>query len=481
MPPDFRSQPCALDQTNSQWPSVSTTLYKAFAVQSLRDINNINMSTHTEKQNVAGSQQPDDIVLWVGADWADQKHCLVTRPPSGSSSQMHWLDQKPQHLDEFFLGLRQKYPTGCIGVVLEQSRGALLYALLKYSFLRLYPVNPRCLADFRSAMIASGAKGDPADADLLCEMGCKHSEYLRPLELQDEVTRQLVLLNEHRRDIVDEQTALSNQLTSALKCFFPLALELFAEDIVAPIALDFLARWPNLAAAQKAKPGVLRKFFYDHNSRSEEKIQQRLKAISAAKPLTEDAAILSCLELLARTLIRRLKAVQAGLAEYDGRIKTVFDSHPKAKIFASFPGVGPVFGPRLAAAFGTSEANFPTPESILCWSGVAPVKLQSGKTKVVLWRWARPKFLHQTFVEHARTSVFFSGWARQFFDSRIQKGWRKFRIYRALAFKWIRIFWRCWKDNVEYDEAKYLASLQKRGVKLYASLYAPATEPKPCE
>ena len=311
------------------------------------------MSTNTEKQNVPSPEKPDkasDVVLWVGIDWADEKHCLVTRPPSGSPSQMHWVDQKPQHLDDFFLGLRQKYPTGRIGVVLEQARGALLYALLKYPFLRIYPVNPRCLADFRSAMVASGAKGDPADADLLCEMGCKHWEYLREFELQDGATRQLVLLSEQRRDFVNMQTALSNKLGATLKCFYPLALELFADGIVAPMALDFLIRWPNLAAAQKAKPGVLRKFFYDHNSRSEEKIQERLKAISAAKSLTEDAAILSSMELLASSLIRCLKPVQATIAEHDDRIEKVFASHPKAKVFASFPGAGPVFGPRLAGA-----------------------------------------------------------------------------------------------------------------------------------
>ena len=130
------------------------------------------METTSQNQTAAVDQNtpPKDIVLWVGADWADQKHCLVTCLPDGSQSQLHWVDQKPQHLDDFFLGLRQKYPNGRIAVVLEQSRGALLYALFKYSFLRLYPVNPRCLADFRDAMTASGAKGDPADADLLCEM-----------------------------------------------------------------------------------------------------------------------------------------------------------------------------------------------------------------------------------------------------------------------------------------------------------------------
>jgi transposase len=433
------------------------------------------MNNGTEKQNVAEKKVPaKDIVLWVGVDWADQKHCLVTCRPDGSDSHLHWVDQKPQKLDDFFLGLRQKHPTGRIGVVLEQSRGALLYALLKYSFLRLYPVNPRCLADFRKAMIASGAKGDPSDADLLCELGCKHGERLRELELEDEATRQLVLLNEHRRGIVDEQTGLGNQLGAALKCFYPLILELFGDDLVVPLALDFMERWPNLAAAQKAKPGVLRSFFHKHNSRSEEKIEERIKAIAEAKPLTEDAAIISSLELLVQTLIARLRTVHSSIARYDERIKVVFAGHAKAHVFASFPGVGPVFGPRLAAAFGTSEANFPNAEAMLCWSGVAPVQMQSGKSKVVNLRWARPVFLHQTFVEYARTSVLFCPWAREFFKAHTEKGWGKFRIYRALAFKWIRILWRCWKENVQYDEAKYLAGLQKRGVKLYAHLYAPA-------
>ena len=33
---------------------------------------------------------------------------------------------------------------------------------------------------------------------------------------------------------------------------------------------------------------------------------------------------------------------------------------------------------------------------------------------------------------------------------------------RALAFKWIRVLWRCWYDRVPYDEARYLASLRNQ-------------------
>jgi transposase len=429
-------------------------------------------NTATDQTIEAAQTALQDIVLWLGIDWADQKHCLATCLPNGSQRQMHWVEQKPQALDDFFLRWREKNPNGRIAVVLEQSRGPLLYALLKYDFLRLFPVNPRCAADFRDALYASGAKGDPCDAELLAEFGCKHGARLRELKLNDPATRQLILLCEQRRDLVDDQTALSNKLTDALKCYYPLALELFAEDIVAPIALAFLRRWPNLSAAKKAKPGVLRAFFYAQNCRSEEKIQLRLDAIKAAKPLTEDPALIRTMELLVETLGKRLASVQESIALYDERIAEVFATHRKSQVFASFPGAGKVMAARLAAAFGTTEANFPSPTSIQCWSGVAPVKKQSGKTKVVAFRWARPVFLHQTFVEYARSSVKYSDWARAFFQERVDKGWSKFRIYRALAFKWIRILWRCWMNNQAYNEGQYLKSLQKRGIKTYAQLPA---------
>jgi len=440
------------------------------------------METTTTTQTVPMTQgaTPEEIVLWCGIDWADQEHCLFVCLPNGSQGQLHWVEQKAQALDDFFLGLREKYPNGRIGLVLEQSRGALLYALLKYDFLRLFPVNPRCASDFRAALRASGAKSDPCDAELLCEFGCKHSGRLREFKLDDPATRQLILLGEQRRDTVDEQTALSNKLSAALKCYYPLALELFADDIVAPIALAFLKRWPTLSAVQKAKEGVLRAFFHAQNCRSEEKIQLRLDAIKAAKPLTQDATLIRTMELLVATLGKRLASVQWSVERYDERIAEVFATHPKAKVFASFPGAGKVLAPRLAAAFGTTESNFPSASTMQCWSGVAPVKKQSGRSKVVAFRWARPVFLHQTFVEYARSSVKYSDWARAFFQERLDKGWGRFRIYRALAFKWIRILWSCWRKNEQYDEAKHLKTLQKRGIKTYAGLVPPPTT-TPCE
>jgi hypothetical protein len=43
---------------------------------------------------------------------------------------------------------------------------------------------------------------------------------------------------------------------------------------------------------------------------------------------------------------------------------------------------------------------------------------------------------------------------------------------RAVAVKWIRIVFRCWKDRVTYDENKYLAALARRGSPLNSVLLA---------
>ncbi len=73
---------------------------------------------------------------------------------------------------------------GRIAVAIEQSRGPVLYAMLQYDFLVLYPVNPRTLADYRRAFKLSGAKDDPLDADQLSELVRQHADRLRPLAVE---------------------------------------------------------------------------------------------------------------------------------------------------------------------------------------------------------------------------------------------------------------------------------------------------------
>ena len=86
----------------------------------------------------------------------------------------------------------------------------------------------------------------------------------------------------------------------------------------------------------------------------------------------------------------------------------------------------------------------------------------SGKQKWIHWRWACPKFLRQTFHEWAWLSTRKSGWARAYYINQRDKGKSHHGAVRALAFKWLRILFRCWKEHLPYDEARYTRAVHSR-------------------
>jgi len=85
-----------------------------------------------------------------------------------------------------------------IAVAVEQARGALLFALLKYEFLTLYPIHPTTLAHYLEAFSTSRAKDDPTDAEYATELLLHHRDRLTSLEPDDPTTRTLQLLLEQR-------------------------------------------------------------------------------------------------------------------------------------------------------------------------------------------------------------------------------------------------------------------------------------------
>jgi len=71
--------------------------------------------------------------------------------------------------------------------------------------------------------------------------------------------------------------------------------------------------------------------------------------------------------------------------------------------------------------------------------------------------------LRQTFVEWAAQTINKSYWAGLYYYQQRAKGCSYQAAVRALAFKWIRILYRCWATRTPYDEAKYLKALKDRG------------------
>jgi transposase len=403
----------------------------------------------------------DTIAAYIGLDWADERHSVHLQSADGPIEHLE-LEQKPAVLHEWVAHLQQRFGGGQIAVALEQRKGAVIHALLMYDCFVLYPINPKALARYREVFTTSGAKDDPLDSALLLDLVVRHREKLRAWVPDTVESRKLQALCEQRRKLVNQRVALTNRLTSLLKQYFPQALD-WVGDLASVQACDFLTQWPTLAAVQRARPTTIRQFYRAHNCRKADVIEARLAAIEAACPLTTDAAVVEPFSLSVQTYATQLRALIAALQTFDARIAEVFAAHADHHVFTSFPGAGAVCAPRLAAALGTDRSRWDSAAELQAHAGIAPVTERSGKSVWVHHRLACPKFVKQTFHEFADQSIRFSRWARAYYDQQRARGNDHHAALRALAYKWIRILFRCWKERRPYDEDTYIDALRRRG------------------
>jgi len=417
------------------------------------------------------SKQNVEIAAFIGLDWADQQHAVCLQYAEDSSRETSTLDQTPEGLQAWIAQLRSRFGGRPVAVAVEQARGALIYALMHVDFLHLYPVNPQTLAKLRKAFYPSGAKDDPGDAGLLLEVLLNHRNHLRVWVPDDVLTRSIQLLTEGRRKLVGERTALTNQLTAVLKMYYPQALDWFG-DLHTLRACAFLQRWPCLQQLKTATTSSVRKFYKNQGYRGEDKLKQLIEDIQQAQPLTGDEAVILASTMMVQALVKQIPVLTESIQEYDRKIAALFNAHDDSTLFGSFPGAGPTLAPRLLAVFGSDRSRFEFAAEVQQLSGVAPVTERSGKTYWVHWRFACSKFLRQSVHEFAAQSILKSPWARAYYNQQRQRGASHQAALRALAFKWIRIIFRCWKDRTLYDEAKYCRSLQLRGSNLASHLEA---------
>jgi len=399
---------------------------------------------------------------YLGIDWADKKHdlCLVDTATGKRTRQV--LPHTPQAIAEYFTNLRQRYPGQLIAVGLEQSRGPLLFALLQYDFLVLYPINPTTLAKYREAFSPSRAKDDPTDAEYAAELLMQHHDRLKAWHPDDEQTRTLRYLVEHRRRLVGARTRISNRLTSLLKCYFPQVLAWFPE-LTTILVGDFLWRWPALERLQGVKRTTLLNFFRAHHSGRTDTLEKRLAAIKESVPLTTDRAIIDSSVLMITALAAQLKTTLAAVKQFDEEIARLCAVHPDFPLFQSLPGAGDVYASRLLAVRGTQRDRWASAAELACLSGIAPVMERRGQSVWIRWRYFCPKFMRQSFHGYAGESVKHSFWARAYYEQQIGKGKSRPAAVRALAYKWIRIIWKCWLTRTPYNEVKYLEALRKKG------------------
>ena len=212
-----------------------------------------------------------EVAAYVGWDWGEEEHEVRVRERDSNRTEQQTIGASGAALHEWAAQMRRRFGERPIAVCIETSRGAVIWALMAYAHLVLYPVNPKSAASFRETFYPSGKKDDPVDADVLLELVAKHQDKLRPLHPADAGTRKLAMLSEHRRRLVQDLVRQTNRLRANLKGYFPEALELVGE-LASVMSCDFLRQWPSLAELRRVREKRLRDFYTTHRSRSKELI-----------------------------------------------------------------------------------------------------------------------------------------------------------------------------------------------------------------
>jgi transposase len=149
--------------------------------------------------------------------------------------------------------------------------------------------------------------------------------------------------------------------------------------------------------------------------------------------------------------------VNRQLKAFDVRIAEVFETHPDAAVFASFPAVGPVISASLLAEIGEDRQRFPTVDVLLAEAGLAPVTLASGKVTRVRFRRACNTRLRDTFNWWAYNLKRIDEPSRATYLAALERGQQPHRVLRTIGARWARILWRCWQDAVAFDPARVAA------------------------
>ncbi len=401
------------------------------------------------------------FTAYVGIDWADKKHDACIQQANSKQREFVVIPHKVKLIDEWARSLHKQFGSP-IAVAVELTKGPIISALQKYDFFVIYPVNPATLAKYRETFKPSRAKDDPTDAELAVDLILRHPEHFKPLTPQSVEMRTLASLVEQRKTLVNDKNRLTNRLRQTLKQYYPQVLEWF-EHIDTVLFCDFIERWPTLPQAKRARKTTLKTFFAQHNMRFANVLDRRVIAIKEAMALTTDEAVIVPHRLQALVFIEQLRVTLKALKQFDKEIAKLADSHVDYGLFRLLPGAGPTMAPRLLVAFGEDRERYQNAAEVQKYSAVAPVTERSGNKHWVHWRWKCSTFLRQTFIEWAGQTINKSYWAGAYYRQQRAKGSKHQAAVRALAFKWIRILYRCWQDRVPYDESKYLKALERRG------------------
>ena len=415
-----------------------------------------------------------EITHYAGFDWAKDHHEVVIVDSKGEIVADFVFDHS---LEGWQRMVKETSAFANLAVAIETSQGAAVDQLLQRQY-TVYPIHAVAAQSYRQRKAPSGTKTDHLDAWGLADALRVDGHGWKVLQPMDPLTQQLRLLCRDEVALIEQRTALVNQLQQALAEYYPAALEAF-EDWTDAFAWEFVLAFPTPQVLVKAGKRRWEKFLHTHKLWRPETAQRRLKLFSQADQFQASDPIVRAKSQLAVSLARLLRTLREQLELYRKEIEVLFKNHPDHDLFGSLPGAKKVLAPRLLAAIGNNPERYGSHEALQCMAGTAPVSYQSGKINKVRVRWACDKFLRHTVHLWADCFRKASAWGQAYYEKKRAEGMSHACSLRCLGQRLLKIVFRMLKDKKPYDAEFHACNQQKHGSWVLKLVNPPV--PKPSE
>ncbi len=399
-------------------------------------------------------------MLFIGDDWAEGHHDVVVQDDAGKTLARRRLPEGAAGIARF----HELVAVGCgedaeadpaqVVVVIETDRGPWVKALAAAGY-RVYGVNPKQAARHKETIAVSGKKDDFFDAGALADMGRTRRHQIREVAADSDIAEAVRIAARAHQKLVWERTRHLLRMRSALREYFPAALEAYAGlTLAGPDALELLAKAPDPASAARLTVAQVTAALRRAGRRGD--LAQRARDIQAAlraAHLAQPAAITEAYAASVRAQAAVITALNEQARIMEAKVSELFRRHPDAGTYLSQPGIGDITGARILGEFGDAPGRYATAKARKNYAGTSPLTIQSGKKKTVHARYIRNRHLIDALHAQALSSLTASPGARAFYDELRSRDVGHDDAMRRVAGRLTGILHGCVKTGSEYDEA----------------------------
>jgi len=381
---------------------------------------------------------------YAGVDWGSESHCVWLADGDGRRLGERSFKHTGEGLADMVGWLLKTSGTADasqIDVAIEVPHGPVVETLIERSF-AVWALNPKQMDRFRDRYSVAGAKDDSRDARVMASALRTDPHCFRRLAASDPIVVELREWSRIAEDLTGEQTSLVNRLRQQLWRYFPAFLELDA-DLCAPWTIELWQAVPTPQVAKRVRKTSIETILKRHRIRR--LAADRVLEILRQRPLAVATGTVEAARAHCATLIARLRLINRQIADAHHQLDTLTDKVGAAEgdspgqnkqrdavILASLPGIG-----RINLATLLAEAPEPLQRrdyhALRALTGAAPVTRQSGRSRIIVRRYAHHSRLANAIYHWARTAVQHDAISRAKYAALRARGHSHGRALRSVA------------------------------------------------